>query len=99
MKIIEPITIWGQGIKSEAIKLNASAQYVNFNISATIYYSLHDAEGKLISDGYLTLEGEDYQLWNNDTFAWDWIAEKLNLTIIGDYVNPDVTETQGNNIL
>jgi hypothetical protein len=31
---------------------------------------------------------EDYAKWNDDDFAWDYVAGKLNLTIVGDYVPP-----------
>ena len=34
------------------------------------------------------MEGEAYTQWEVDTYAWDWIAEQLNLTITGDYVTP-----------
>jgi hypothetical protein len=45
------------------------------------------------------MSSQDYQEWNEDTFAWDWIAEQLNLTILGDYVKPEPIqeETQTNN--
>jgi hypothetical protein len=34
------------------------------------------------------MTGEAYQEWNQDEFAWEWVAEQLNLTITGDYVPP-----------
>jgi hypothetical protein len=34
------------------------------------------------------MEGEAYTQWEVDSYAWDWIAEQLNLTITGDYVVP-----------
>jgi hypothetical protein len=34
------------------------------------------------------MTGEAYEQWTIDAYAWDWIAEQLNLTIIGDYVPP-----------
>jgi hypothetical protein len=37
------------------------------------------------------MTGEAYTKWTQDNYAWDWIAEQLNVTIIGDYVTP-VTE-------
>jgi hypothetical protein len=41
------------------------------------------------------MTGEAYQEWNQDEFAWEWVAEQLNLTITGDYVapEPEVTTT------
>jgi len=39
------------------------------------------------------MTGEAYAEWQSDVFAWDWIAEQLNLTITGDYVLPVPTTT------
>lgn len=38
------------------------------------------------------MTGEDYAAWQTNQYAYDWIAEQLNLTIVGDYV-PPVVET------
>jgi hypothetical protein len=37
------------------------------------------------------MTGEAYQQWEVDSYAWDWVAEQLNLTITGDYVTPSPT--------
>jgi len=29
-----------------------------------------------------------HKVWTVDNYAWDWVAEQLNLTITGDYVPP-----------
>lgn len=42
----------------------------------------------MVAQGNLTMTGEAYTEWTIDSYAWDWIAEQLNLTIIGDYVPP-----------
>ncbi len=41
-----------------------------------------------VAQGNLNMTGEAYTQWTVDSYAWDWIAEQLNLTIIGDYVPP-----------
>jgi hypothetical protein len=89
MKQIQPISIWDKGQNKQADILNAFAVNVTLGISATFYYMLSNEQEQL-ANGNLTLEGDDYQLWNADIFAWDWIAEQLNLTIVGDYVPPVV---------
>jgi hypothetical protein len=89
MKQIKPISIWDKGQNKQADILNAFAVNVNLGLSATFYYTISNEQEQLAS-GNLTIEGADYQLWDADTFAWDWIAEQLNLTIIGDYVPPVV---------
>jgi hypothetical protein len=45
-----------------------------------------------LAQGNLTMSGEDYLAWEADTFAWDYIAEKLNLVITGDYVAPVIEQ-------
>jgi hypothetical protein len=34
------------------------------------------------------MTGEAYEDWAQDSYAWDWVAEQLNLTITGDYIAP-----------
>jgi hypothetical protein len=97
MKTIEPVSIWDNGQTVEAKILNAYAVNVTLGTSATFYYSLlaETAEGNVgsqVAQGNLSMTGEAYQEWNQDEFAWDWVAEQLNLTITGDYVAPESTE-------
>jgi hypothetical protein len=100
MKQIQPISIWDKGQNKQAHILHAFATDVTLGISATFYYTISN-ETEQLASGNLTLKGDDYQLWDSDVFAWDWIAEQLNLTIVGDYVPPVVedvmTQTQPNN--
>jgi hypothetical protein len=39
------------------------------------------------------MTGEAYTQWEVDSYAWDWVAAQLNLTITGDYVPPVPTTT------
>ena len=87
MKQIQPISTWDKGQNKQGHILNAFGTILTLGVSAEFYYTISNEEEQL-AQGKLTLEGEDYQLWDADTFAWDWIAEQLNLTIIGDYVPP-----------
>jgi hypothetical protein len=41
-----------------------------------------------LAQGNLTMTGEAYTDWTVDNYAWDWIAEQLNLVITGEYVPP-----------
>ena len=45
-----------------------------------------------LAQGNLTMSGEAYTDWTVDNYAWDWIAEQLNLVITGDYVAPVAKE-------
>jgi hypothetical protein len=97
MKKIEAVSIWDNGTVQQATILNAYAVNVSLNTSATFYYSLlsKTEEGNVstqLAQGNLTMSGEDYSQWDADTFAWDWIAEQLNLVITGEYVPPVLSE-------
>ena len=93
MKTIEAVSIWDNGTVQQATILNAYAVNVTLNTSATFYYSLmaQTAEGNVgmqLAQGNLTMSGEAYTDWTVDNYAWDWIAEQLNLVITGEYVPP-----------
>ena len=90
MKQINPVTSWINGQSVQATILNAYAINVALGVSATFYYSLLDENLAMVAQGNLTMTGEAYTQWTVDTYAWDWIAEQLNLTIVGDYVPPVV---------
>lgn len=93
MKTIEPVSIWDKGQVFEAKILNAYAINVTLGVSAVFNYSLMDenADGSVgitLSFGSLNMTGEAYTQWEIDSYAWDWVAEQLNLTITGDYIPP-----------
>jgi hypothetical protein len=99
MKTIEAVSIWDNGKVQEATILNAYAVNVTLGTSATFYYTLltQNADlsaGQHIAQGNLTMTGEAYAQWEVDSFAWEWVAEQLNLTITGDYVPPVATEQE-----
>jgi hypothetical protein len=88
MKIIQPVNIWQNGENLEATLLNASNVQDNLDTSATFQYSLLDSNQNALSQGSLTMGGQDYIAYSTNTYAWDYIATCLNLTIIGDYIPP-----------
>lgn len=93
MKTIEPVSIWDNGTVQQATILNSYAVNVTLNTSATFWYGLFaenaDAsQGAQLAQGNLTMSGEAYADWSVDSYAWDWIAAQLNLTITGDYIPP-----------
>jgi hypothetical protein len=97
MKTIEPVSIWDNGAVQEAKILNAYAVNVTLGTSATFYYQLFAetvdlAVGPQLAQGNLIMTGDAYTQWEVDSYAWDWIAQQLNLTITGDY-NPSVPTT------
>lgn len=93
MKTIEPVSIWDNGTFQQAKILNAYAVNVTLNTSATFYYQLFAenqdlSQGSQLAQGNLTMTGDAYTQWQSDNYAWDWVAEQLNLTITGEYVPP-----------
>ena len=93
MKAIQPITIWKNGESQEANLLNAYIINDNLQSSCSFYYSLNASGegteamplviGQTLADGNITMSGDDYLGWDGDNdYAFSYIAEKLNLTII-----------------
>jgi len=98
MKTITPISIWDNGTVQEASVLNTYAVNVQLDNSATFWWGLFSTvDGQIanqLSQGNLSMSGEAYTEWTIDSYAWDYIAEQLNLTITGDYVPPVVEESE-----
>lgn len=98
MKTISPVTSWSNGQSVQAKLLDAYVISDNLATAATFYYSLFQENsdetiGAMVAQGNLTMSGEAYLAYGTNTFAWDWIANQLNLTITGDYVPPITTTT------
>jgi hypothetical protein len=93
MKIIEAVSIWDNGTVQQATILNSYAVNVTLNKSATFWYGLfstndNGSQGSQLAQGNVSMSGDDYAAWQEDTAAWDFIASTLGLTITGDYVAP-----------
>ena len=95
MKVIQPVTVWYNGQDVQVTVLNATVSSDNLNNSATFMYQLFNQVGEFplvgftaVTSNYLTMTGEAYTNWNDNDYAYDWIAQQLNLTITGEYVPP-----------
>jgi hypothetical protein len=95
MKKIEPVTIWKNGESQEANLLNAYIINDNLQSYCSFYYSLNASGegteamplviGETLAEGNLTMDGENYLAWDGDNnYAFTYIAEKLNLTLINE---------------
>lgn len=95
MKKIEPVTIWKNGESQEANLLNAYIINDNLATSCSFYYSLSSSGegteamplviGQTLAEGNITMDGQDYIDWDNSNeAAYEYIAEKLNLTLINE---------------
>jgi hypothetical protein len=103
MKTIETVSIWSNGQIDQAKVLNTYAINVTLNTSATFWYGLlaETVEGNIsttLAQGNLTMTGEAYAQWTVDSYAWDFVAAQLNLTITGDYVPPVPSTTTSTTI-
>lgn len=92
MKQITPISIWDKGTTHQAEILNAYGTFTQLGKNAQFYYCLFAKNETLmvqVAEGNLTMSDEEYAQWGeNDEYAWNFVATKLNLTIIGDWVEP-----------
>ena len=91
MKQISPVQIWINGESKVAEFLDARGINVMLGYSAGFWYGLYtkvldaegnDVAGECIASGNLSMIGVDYQNWNQDLFAWEWVAQQLNLVIL-----------------
>jgi hypothetical protein len=93
MKSISPVTIWKNGESQEANLLNAIIINDNLQSSCSFYYSLCASGegteamplviGQTLAEGNITMDGDNYLAWDGDNnYAFTYIAEKLNLTLI-----------------
>ena len=93
MKSIQPIQIWKNGEEKTANILNAYIINDNLENSCTFYYQLCEGvqgteemlliQGSTLAEGNISMSGEDYLAWDGDNnYAFSYIAEKLNLTLI-----------------
>jgi hypothetical protein len=93
MAQIQPITLWIQGQTKTANAFDLSIVNDDLSTRAVLYYRLgtqtDSPEGSQtvwLQDGNLTIDGEDYQTWDADPSANEWIynwaAQQLNITII-----------------
>ena len=99
MKLIEEVSIWENGSQKKATILNAYVVNLILNQSATFYYNLSaqnvdGAVSETLSQGNLSMTGDDYAQWIIDNDAWDYIAKSLNLVITGDYVAPIIENSE-----
>jgi hypothetical protein len=86
MKTISPV-VFPLNLGTATI-LNAYCINDNLSDSATFYYALLSDSLAQLSQGNLTMEGQDYADWVTNEYAYNWVAEQIDVTITGDYVPP-----------
>lgn len=86
MKTISPV-VFPLNLGTATI-LNAYCINDNLSNSATFYYALLSETQVQLQQGNLTMTGEDYDNWETNDYAYNWVSQQLELTITGDYVAP-----------
>lgn len=97
MKTIQDVQIWDNGQVKVAKILDAHAVNVILNQNANFSYALYSikddgSKNIAIASGNVFMPTEEYLQWDQDEFAWDFVASALNLVITGDYVAPQPVE-------
>lgn len=83
MKTIQPV-VFPLNLGTAKI-LNAYCINDNLSTSATFYYALLSDTQSQLQQGNLTMTGEDYLAWQTNDYAYNWVAQQINVTITGDY--------------
>lgn len=93
MKQIESVVIWSNGEQKTANILTAKIIDDNLESACNFYYELCEGgqgtevmpliKGNSLVAGNVPMSGDTYLTWDGDNnFAFSYIAEKLNLTLI-----------------
>jgi hypothetical protein len=86
MKQITPVSIWYNGQMVQATIFNMTSISDNLSTSATFNYQLLTSINEQLSQGFLIMEGFDYQAYStspdSNAYAYSWGASKLNLTLV-----------------
>jgi hypothetical protein len=94
MKTIQEIPTWVKGQAVTATIFNLRPIHGELFKFTDFYYQLLDSDLVIVADGNLTMSGEAYNEWgNDDEYAYNYAAEKLNLVITGEYVAPFVNDS------
>lgn len=85
MVMIEPLSLWHNGQMKTA---SIMAMHINDNAkdTALVYYRLMDDKLLTLAEGNLTMMGEDYNGWETNEYAYDWVSGKLGLSVLGLYI-------------
>lgn len=83
---IKQFKIWINGKLTPVDYLYILINSDNLKDTAVFYYALYneiDGEiGNLIANGNLTMTGNDYENFNSNEFAVNWVASQLKITIL-----------------
>jgi|688.fasta_scaffold16821_21 hypothetical protein len=83
---IKQFKIWISGKLTPVDYLYILCNTDNLKDTATFYYALHNEIngeiGNLVANGNLTMSGVDYDGFNSNEYAINWVASQLKITIL-----------------
>lgn len=82
MKTIKPLQIWKDGSIKNGTILNVNIFRDNLKDNAVFGYQILTDNSEMIAGGELPISGENYQNWTNNDYAWDYVANELNIEFI-----------------
>ena len=89
MKEITEVNIWLNGTVKIGKILQVQGTSVALGSNASFYYQILTETKEQVASGNLNLSGSQYAAWGaDDNYVYTIIAEDLNLTIVGDWVEP-----------
>jgi len=83
---IKQFKIWINGNLTPVDYLYTLCNCDNLKDTATFYYALYNEIdnkiGNKIAEGNLTMTGTDYEGFDSNEFAFNWVASQLKITIL-----------------
>jgi hypothetical protein len=82
MKQIESVPIWNNGEIKSAENLDCLVTTDDLTSYATFYYRLLTIDMVELAAGNIMITGAEYDDYDSNVYAWNWIANKLGLVIV-----------------
>lgn len=77
--LISPVQVFPK----TATKLYINNVSVQLGQSASFQWWLQTNDNELLTNGVITIEGQDYLSWNDDTYLYNYAANQIGVTITG----------------
>jgi hypothetical protein len=95
---IQPVQIWNNGNIINAEFFDLTCINDNMTSQAIFYYKLLSIDLEFLSSGNEIIQNEDYKDYNSSTdsstFAYNFIAAKLNLQILNNEQRTSIADNQ-----
>lgn len=82
MAQIQTFNFWVNGKTVTASNIECHINYDNLIDQAVFYYSLKDELLNKLTEGNVTISGQDYNNWSTNQEAYQYVCKQLGLTLI-----------------